>query len=149
MCVNAYRLVLIGTLFCVATLLPSAHAGPLDEYKATCEEIGFTPKTEKFADCVLELHARAKNDTSVQQEEYSREQAERQRQQEQQAREQAVRQRQIAQQQRQAQQQAQMEAQQRAVLQEQQRLMEAQRRALADELSASKRQALQSFFKAL
>ena len=56
---RAYGLALIGTLFCVATLLPSAHAGPLDEFKADCEEIGFTPKTEKYADCVLKLHGRA------------------------------------------------------------------------------------------
>ena len=27
----------------------------LDTLKDICEEIGFTPKTEKFADCVLEL----------------------------------------------------------------------------------------------
>ena len=56
--IAAYTIVLIGTVFCVA----SAYAGPLDEYKAMCEEIGFIPKSEKFADCVLELHARAKEE---------------------------------------------------------------------------------------
>ena len=27
----------------------------LDKHKDTCKEIGFTPKTEKFGDCVLKL----------------------------------------------------------------------------------------------
>ena len=27
----------------------------LDKYKSTCEEIGFTPGTEKFGDCVMKL----------------------------------------------------------------------------------------------
>ena len=27
----------------------------LDKYKSTCEELGFTPGTEKFGDCVIKL----------------------------------------------------------------------------------------------
>ena len=27
----------------------------LDKYKSTCEELGFTPGTEKFGDCVMKL----------------------------------------------------------------------------------------------
>ena len=27
----------------------------LDKYKSTCKEIGFTPGTEKFGDCVMKL----------------------------------------------------------------------------------------------
>ena len=27
----------------------------LDQYKSTCEELGFTPSTEKFGDCVMKL----------------------------------------------------------------------------------------------
>ena len=36
----------------------------LDGYKKTCEDIGYKPKTDKFADCVLELHNRDQNITS-------------------------------------------------------------------------------------
>ena len=27
----------------------------LDDFKKQCEDLGFTPKTEKFGDCVLKL----------------------------------------------------------------------------------------------
>ena len=45
-------------------LLPlSLNSLNLDGYKKTCEDIGYKPKTDKFADCVLELHSRDQNDT--------------------------------------------------------------------------------------
>ena len=40
-------------------LIPiSLNSIDLNSYKKTCEDIGYTPKSEKFADCVLELHSR-------------------------------------------------------------------------------------------
>jgi hypothetical protein len=37
-------------------ILPFLVHANLDEYKNTCEKIGFIPKTEKFGECVLKLH---------------------------------------------------------------------------------------------
>jgi hypothetical protein len=54
-----YRILLIFFI-----LLPlSLNSLNLDSYKKTCEDIGYKPKTDKFADCVLELHSRDQNDT--------------------------------------------------------------------------------------
>ena len=33
----------------------------LDDFKKKCEDLGFTPKTEKFGDCVLKLAEIANN----------------------------------------------------------------------------------------
>lgn len=46
-------------------LIPiSLNSIDLNSYKKTCEDIGYTPKSDKFADCVLELHSRDANNTS-------------------------------------------------------------------------------------
>ena len=46
-------------IFIFIFLLPiSLNSIDLDGYKKTCKDIGYTPKTDKFADCVLELHSR-------------------------------------------------------------------------------------------
>ena len=34
---------------------PKSNKNNLDIYKKQCEELGFTPKTEKFGECVLRL----------------------------------------------------------------------------------------------
>lgn len=52
-------------LFLLILFLPfSLNSLNLDGYKKTCEDIGYKPKTDKFADCVLELHSRDQNNTS-------------------------------------------------------------------------------------
>ena len=46
----------------------SVSANDLESYKATCEDIGFTPKTEKFGACVLKLRSKnssTQNNTKV------------------------------------------------------------------------------------
>lgn len=49
------------TLFILLPL--SLNSLNLDGYKKTCEDIGYKPKSDKFADCVLELHSREQNGT--------------------------------------------------------------------------------------
>ena len=48
-------------LFLIITYLIFIPLGNTDDfsiYKSTCSDIGFTPDTEPFADCVLELYKR-------------------------------------------------------------------------------------------
>ena len=42
----------------------SLNSLDLDSYKNTCEDIGYKPKSDKFADCVLELHSRDQNNST-------------------------------------------------------------------------------------
>jgi hypothetical protein len=48
----------ITLAFVFATLAGVAHALDTSVEEFTCKEIGFKPKTEKFANCVLELYER-------------------------------------------------------------------------------------------
>jgi hypothetical protein len=41
------------------------YAAGLGDYKAVCADIGFTPKTEKFGECVLKLSDRDKAKSAV------------------------------------------------------------------------------------
>jgi hypothetical protein len=50
-------------LFLIITylvLIPIGHTADFSIYKSTCADIGFTPDTDAFADCVLELYKRDK-----------------------------------------------------------------------------------------
>lgn len=44
--------------FIFALLISPAALADLGPMKRQCESLGYTPRTEKFADCVLELHSR-------------------------------------------------------------------------------------------
>ena len=41
--------------FLYAETRKKTEPSKIDKYKSTCEEIGFTPGTEKFGDCVMKL----------------------------------------------------------------------------------------------
>ena len=41
--------------FLYAETREKKESSKLDKYKSTCEELGFTPGTEKFGDCVMKL----------------------------------------------------------------------------------------------
>lgn len=43
----------------------SASGVDLEPFKATCEDIGFTPKTEKFGECVLKLRIKNAADQRI------------------------------------------------------------------------------------
>ena len=45
-------------LMCISSTL---FANELEDYKNSCRELGFTPKTEKFGECVLKLRSLDKN----------------------------------------------------------------------------------------
>jgi hypothetical protein len=74
------RLVLIIITYLL--FIPAGNTADFSKYKSTCSDIGFTPDTDPFADCVLKLYKRDRvkvKDQVNQKEEIDR-QAERQRQ---------------------------------------------------------------------
>ena len=52
------RLVLIIITYLL--FIPAGNTADFSKYKSTCSDIGFTPDTDPFADCVLELYKRDK-----------------------------------------------------------------------------------------
>jgi len=51
--------VIVSTLlFLISATTAHAELAPMKEQ---CEALGYTPQTEKFGDCVMELHARSKS----------------------------------------------------------------------------------------
>ena len=74
------RLVLIIITYLL--FIPAGNTADFAKYKSTCSDIGFTPDTDPFADCVLKLYKRdkAKVADQVNQNEERDRQAERQRQ---------------------------------------------------------------------
>jgi hypothetical protein len=52
------RLVLIIVTYLL--FIPAGNTADFSIYKSTCSDIGFTPDTDPFADCVLELYKRDK-----------------------------------------------------------------------------------------
>ena len=48
------RLVLIIITYLL--FIPAGNTADFSKYKSTCSDIGFTPDTDPFADCVLKLH---------------------------------------------------------------------------------------------
>ena len=52
------RLVLIIITYLL--FIPAGNAADFSKYKSTCSDIGFTPDTDPFADCVLKLYKRDK-----------------------------------------------------------------------------------------
>ena len=74
------RLILIIITYLL--FIPAGNTADFSKYKSTCSDIGFTPDTDPFADCVLKLYKRDKvkvKDQVNQKEEIDR-QAERQKQ---------------------------------------------------------------------
>ena len=53
------RLVLIIITYLL--FIPAGNTADFSKYKSTCSDIGFTPDTDPFADCVLELYKRDKD----------------------------------------------------------------------------------------
>tara|TARA_R110000803_G_scaffold140191_4_gene206774 strand:- start:85 stop:624 length:540 start_codon:yes stop_codon:yes gene_type:complete len=56
---NRMRLVLIIITYLL--FIPAGNTADFSKYKSTCSDIGFTPDTDPFADCVLKLYKRDKN----------------------------------------------------------------------------------------
>ena len=56
------RLVLIIITYLL--FIPAGNAADFSKYKSTCSDIGFTPDTDPFADCVLKLYKRDKANTA-------------------------------------------------------------------------------------
>ena len=52
-------------IFLLFFLTTSAYSLDLAKHEATCKEIGFTPKTEAFGECVLELSERGSQKNSI------------------------------------------------------------------------------------
>ena len=50
------RLVLIIITYLL--FIPAGNTADFSKYKSTCSDIGFTPDTDPFADCVLKLYKR-------------------------------------------------------------------------------------------
>ena len=55
---NRMRLVLIIITYLL--FIPAGNTASFSKYKSTCSDIGFTPDTDPFADCVLKLYKRDK-----------------------------------------------------------------------------------------
>ena len=55
------RLVLIIITYLL--FIPAGNTADFSKYKSTCSDIGFTPDTDPFADCVLKLYKRDKAKT--------------------------------------------------------------------------------------
>ena len=56
------RLVLIIITYLL--FIPAGNTASFAKYKSTCSDIGFTPDTDPFADCVLKLYKRDKAKTA-------------------------------------------------------------------------------------
>ena len=56
------RLVLIIITYLL--FIPAGNTASFAKYKSTCSDIGFTPDTDPFADCVLKLYKRDKANTA-------------------------------------------------------------------------------------
>jgi hypothetical protein len=56
------RLVLIIITYLL--FIPAGNTADFAKYKSTCSDIGFTPDTDPFADCVLKLYKRDKAKTA-------------------------------------------------------------------------------------
>jgi hypothetical protein len=56
------RLVLIIITYLL--FIPAGNTADFSKYKSTCSDIGFTPDTDPFADCVLKLYKRDRAKTA-------------------------------------------------------------------------------------
>ena len=52
------NVIVLTLLFLISATTAQAELAPMKEQ---CEALGYTPQTEKFGDCVMELHARSKS----------------------------------------------------------------------------------------
>ena len=59
---NRMRLVLLIITYLL--FIPAGNTADFSEYKSTCSDIGFTPDTDPFADCVLKLYKRDRAKTA-------------------------------------------------------------------------------------
>lgn len=53
------KVIYIFVIFLIPVFFSQAESKDFSKFEATCKEIGFTPKTEAFGECVLELVERA------------------------------------------------------------------------------------------
>ena len=60
MCIGSNRMRLVLIIITYLLFIPIGNTVDFSKYKSTCSDIGFTPDTDPFADCVLELYKRDK-----------------------------------------------------------------------------------------
>ena len=60
MCIGSNRMRLVLIIITYLLFIPAGNTADFSKYKSTCSDIGFTPDTDPFADCVLELYKRDK-----------------------------------------------------------------------------------------
>ena len=60
MCIGSNRMRLVLIIITYLLFIPAGNTASFAKYKSTCSDIGFTPDTDPFADCVLKLYKRDK-----------------------------------------------------------------------------------------
>ena len=58
MCIGSNRMRLVLIIITYLLFIPAGNTADFSKYKSTCSDIGFTPDTDPFADCVLKLYKR-------------------------------------------------------------------------------------------
>ena len=66
MCIGFNRMRLVLIIITYLLFIPAGNTADFSKYKSTCSDIGFTPDTDPFADCVFELYKRDKVNTKQQ-----------------------------------------------------------------------------------